>query len=93
MKKYMNTLLIIGGIACVIIGIARALTGGEARPRHGDKRIVQDGDMIWTEDYNAFPGWSRRDRFATLEAAKDDKARWDAIHNRDENPPRVIVAQ
>lgn len=87
----MNTALIVIGIICILTGSIRALSGGEPRPRHGDRRIIQDGDAIWTEDYNAFPGWTRRDRFATLEAAKADKAAWDSIHKRDQNPPKVIA--
>ncbi len=93
MKIKMNTLLIIVGIICLTTAYIRAILNSDPSPRHGDMRIVQDGDQFWTEKYASHPGWSRRDVFASLDAAKAEKAQWDAIHNRDESTPKVVMPQ
>lgn len=90
----MNSILIIAGFACILVGTVRAMIQHnatvESGPQHGDRRIVIEGSDCWMEQYHAFPGWSRRDRFDTLDDAKGDKARWDAIHKRIKEP-QVIV--
>ena len=82
----MNAILAIVGALLITVAAIRGLMAHAAIefgtiPRDLDKRIVKEGDKYWTEDYHSFPGWKRRDVFNTLEAAKENKARWDAIHN------------
>lgn len=78
----MSTLLIIVGFVLVCAGVIN-LPKSEAkkRPEHGDRRIVQEGGRIWIESYQSFPGWVKKQDFDTLDAARQDKARWDEIRS------------
>lgn len=48
---------------------------------HGDRQIILIDGVVWIEEYVAFPGWRRTERFKTIEEARVSKEMWDKIRN------------
>lgn len=84
MKKHMNALLIIAGIALLVAGIVR---GWPKTPQDGALEIRSDGTGFWVYKYVETPGW-RIEKFATtLDEARAFKAK----HEKTPRTPEQVV--
>lgn len=77
-----NLILFLAGSILLTIAAVRELNEkAEKAPKHADRRIVKKWGDYWIEEYHAFPGWSLKTRYESLEEAENAKATWDRIHN------------
>lgn len=90
----MNAFLIVSGAILIVTGVIRScvVTSSAPAPKHGDMRIVKESDgAYWTQKYYAFPCWSSENRHSSLESARQEKARWDAIHQMGRSSETKVV--